>query len=544
MAGIADFFANIGTGIKDTASSLVPGGIKDFFGEYGEETVELDGIVYDLPTGKTAEQVTKEIESGDLDASTLTKSKSRGEKLKEGLESYAAVQKTDPNQIGMSTPLTLGALGDPVRGGYQPLMAQGGIATFAEGGEGQSKYIDIIQQALLNTRRGAEPEGILKSIAFNEAAESILPPNTSLTRDPYGRHGISYSKDIGENSRVEFTLSQDEKDRPEARVEFSTNPEKLWTSILSKVVDRKANGGIASFQGGGYADYYNPISSSSQYAPRSSVSIPSKVGGQSEIYRYIPSEVERLYTQQAAGRAREMGLGAPSGSVLTAADPLSIEWNMAPQMMTGMEYANYPSDYGEEDSYYGGYGGYGGGGRGGGIADLFASFMQNRPSRENRRRQRKEEKQTTEDDDQRRQLLQMIGSMYGAPQDVTIAPPAYDYGGGYGDYGGYGGVNFGFEDLFDYLPDEYERASGSAPGGETAYPRMNGAISGPGSETSDDIPAMLSDGEFVTNAEALRGIGLLAGANKQDKEEQRMVGARKMYEQQREAQKFAEDLLK
>jgi hypothetical protein len=73
---------------------------------------------------------------------------------------------------------------------------------------------------------------------------------------------------------------------------------------------------------------------------------------------------------------------------------------------------------------------------------------------------------------------------------------------------------------------------------------MNGAIAGAGSETSDNIPAMLSDGEFVTNAEALRGIGLLAGANKQDKEEQRMVGARKMYEQQREAQKFAEDLLK
>ena len=40
-----------------------------------------------------------------------------------------------------------------------------------------------------------------------------------------------------------------------------------------------------------------------------------------------------------------------------------------------------------------------------------------------------------------------------------------------------------------------------------SFPRMNGPISGPGTETSDDIPAMLSDGEFVVNAKAVRGIG-------------------------------------
>ena len=174
--------------------------------------------------------------------------------------------------------------------------------------------------------------------------------------------------------------------------------------------------------------------------------------------------------------------------------------------------------------------------------ELFASFMQDRPSRESRRRQRREEKQATKDDDQRRQLLQMIGSIYGAPQDIPTTPviPIPDYGDYEDEYRG----GYDPREDFDFWPDEYERAGGSAPSGETAYPRMNGAIAGPGSETSDDIPAMLSDGEFVTNAEALRGIGLLAGANKQDKEEQRMVGARKMYEQQREAQKFAEDLLK
>jgi hypothetical protein len=39
------------------------------------------------------------------------------------------------------------------------------------------------------------------------------------------------------------------------------------------------------------------------------------------------------------------------------------------------------------------------------------------------------------------------------------------------------------------------------------YPRRTGQISGPGTETSDDIPAMLSDGEFVITAKAVRGVG-------------------------------------
>ena len=70
-----------------------------------------------------------------------------------------------------------------------------------------------------------------------------------------------------------------------------------------------------------------------------------------------------------------------------------------------------------------------------------------------------------------------------------------------------------------------------ADGGE-AFPRMNGPISGPGTETSDDIPAMLSDGEFVVNAKAVRGVGKLNGADG-SKEEQRRNGARMMYALQR-----------
>ena len=39
------------------------------------------------------------------------------------------------------------------------------------------------------------------------------------------------------------------------------------------------------------------------------------------------------------------------------------------------------------------------------------------------------------------------------------------------------------------------------------FPRRTGQIQGPGTETSDDIPAMLSDGEFVMTAQAVRGAG-------------------------------------
>ena len=40
-----------------------------------------------------------------------------------------------------------------------------------------------------------------------------------------------------------------------------------------------------------------------------------------------------------------------------------------------------------------------------------------------------------------------------------------------------------------------------------AFPRKNGHITGPGTGTSDDVPAMLSDGEFVMTAQAVRNMG-------------------------------------
>ena len=66
-------------------------------------------------------------------------------------------------------------------------------------------------------------------------------------------------------------------------------------------------------------------------------------------------------------------------------------------------------------------------------------------------------------------------------------------------------------------PTPIRDVSGFANGGivslaEGGFPRKNGKIEGPGTETSDDIPAMLSDGEFVVNARTVRGLGESMGA--------------------------------
>jgi hypothetical protein len=58
-----------------------------------------------------------------------------------------------------------------------------------------------------------------------------------------------------------------------------------------------------------------------------------------------------------------------------------------------------------------------------------------------------------------------------------------------------------------YGPQPVQRA---ARGGEmrpTEFPRKTGPINGPGTGTSDSIPAMLSDGEFVFTAKAVRNAG-------------------------------------
>ena len=74
------------------------------------------------------------------------------------------------------------------------------------------------------------------------------------------------------------------------------------------------------------------------------------------------------------------------------------------------------------------------------------------------------------------------------------------------------------------LYEQYMMPQQAAAGGQMeSFPRRTGYIAGPGTETSDDIPAMLSDGEFVMNAQAVRG----AGGGSREK------GVRKMYDMMR-----------
>ena len=82
------------------------------------------------------------------------------------------------------------------------------------------------------------------------------------------------------------------------------------------------------------------------------------------------------------------------------------------------------------------------------------------------------------------------------------------------------------------LPDDFFRAAEGgvvqlANGSKKFFPRKNGAINGPGTGTSDDIPAMLSDGEFVFTAKAVRNAG---GGDRRE-------GAKRMYQTMKNLEK-------
>ena len=98
----------------------------------------------------------------------------------------------------------------------------------------------------------------------------------------------------------------------------------------------------------------------------------------------------------------------------------------------------------------------------------------------------------------------------GQPREVMTAAQ-----GGEVDY-----PNKGLESLAKVAPDVVKRMGYNmggyvmpmayAEGGNVAvedFERMNGQINGEGTETSDDVPAMLSDGEFVMTGQAVRGAG-------------------------------------
>lgn len=84
------------------------------------------------------------------------------------------------------------------------------------------------------------------------------------------------------------------------------------------------------------------------------------------------------------------------------------------------------------------------------------------------------------------------------------------------------------ENMNVFVPDETFKG---AEGGIASIRDFTGGggVNGPGTGTSDSIPAMLSDGEFVMTADAVKGFG--GGSRKQ--------GAQKLYSMMRDAESGA-----
>ena len=85
----------------------------------------------------------------------------------------------------------------------------------------------------------------------------------------------------------------------------------------------------------------------------------------------------------------------------------------------------------------------------------------------------------------------------------------------------------GFEDM--QVASELVPLNRAVGGGVSDLRQAGGMSLGPGTEKSDDIPAMLSDGEFVMTSRAVRGLG---NGN-------RKLGAKRMYDMMHRAERNA-----
>jgi hypothetical protein len=85
-----------------------------------------------------------------------------------------------------------------------------------------------------------------------------------------------------------------------------------------------------------------------------------------------------------------------------------------------------------------------------------------------------------------------------------------------------------FQPQQPYAPNTMLMAQGGSANTKD-FPRKTGPINGPGTEKSDSIPAMLSDGEFVYTAKAVRGAG----------NGSRRAGAKRMYQMMKEFERNA-----
>jgi len=130
------------------------------------------------------------------------------------------------------------------------------------------------------------------------------------------------------------------------------------------------------------------------------------------------------------------------------------------------------------------------------------------------------------------EYMSAVDKLYGGqfappPEDRRIKNLLFQGVGGDGQpiYANQGGI------MNAQQPVQYSAATGQgimgmAKGGDV-FPRRTGQIEGPGTKTSDSIPAMLSDGEFVQRTDAVNGAGVMMGAT--NAKEAREKGADFMY---------------
>jgi hypothetical protein len=98
---------------------------------------------------------------------------------------------------------------------------------------------------------------------------------------------------------------------------------------------------------------------------------------------------------------------------------------------------------------------------------------------------------------------------YGGATTTFVPPPAY-----------YNPRNYQSQASNPYAIQPVRAFAEGGPSNVDGFPRKQGAINGPGTGTSDSIKALLSDGEFVFTAKAVRGAG----------QGSRRKGAKRMYQ--------------
>lgn len=103
------------------------------------------------------------------------------------------------------------------------------------------------------------------------------------------------------------------------------------------------------------------------------------------------------------------------------------------------------------------------------------------------------------------QLLKIADKLISMAADQLVSAAFGGLGGGSGSSSGAGG-------LFGSIGQLLGIGGGSAVADATMWLADGGHVAGPGSSTSDSIPAMLSNGEFVVNAAATKKHGALLAA--------------------------------